>query len=74
MNARPCPLKVEALEARDAPVILIAVLPLLTLHEIKGITFVVASDPQHTQEVRVASPGAVVSVTLAPDDCPRCPR
>ena len=59
--------KAEAMEGRDAPVILMTVLPLLPLLEIEGISFVVHADPHHEGEVRVDSRGASVSLTLDPD-------
>lgn len=68
MNTQSFRPTAEALESRDAPVILMIVLPALPLLEIKGITFVHDTDPQHTEEVRITSRGCTVSLTLSPDD------
>lgn len=67
MNPQSFRPKAEAMEGRDAPVILMVVIPLLPLFEIEGISFTVYADPHHTHEVRVDSRGASVSLTLDPD-------
>jgi len=59
--------KVEAMEERDAPVILMTVLPALPLLEIPGISFVPNADPHHAAEIRVDSRGCFVSITLDPN-------
>ena len=61
---------IEALEARDAPVILITVVLPLTILELGGINFTLSTDPHHSFEKEVVTRGASVSITL--DPCPRC--
>jgi hypothetical protein len=54
----------EALENRDAPVILMPVPGLLTLYAVEGVTFPTYSEPQRA-EAQTASP------TLVPLHSPR---
>jgi hypothetical protein len=73
MNAQSFHLTAETLEARDAPVILLAVIPLLPVDSVGPIDFVNYAQPQHSGEVLINSRGALVSLVLSPAD-PGDPR
>ena len=59
--------KAEAMEGRDAPVILMTVIPLVPLLEIEGISFVVLRGPAPHQRGAGRFAGRGVSLTLDPD-------